>query len=712
MFYVFLFKNFINFDGQMKFLQLYELSRTGLQEKVIEEYDTMNLWTEDERRVFMYFTKVDLDVMIPTSAFPLLFHDKESKMKYVNYPVKDSVNMKYYVDKTTEYIMMLDIEKLFIPPPDILYKIGNQRYNDDGEIKFDYERPSKWSSGFKYQKFLAQPMKPREIWVPGKAIKNNNIFWMIICHQILKKDACYPSTDPEVVYERLKEYIDDIESDLCYFDITAFGFQYVRDILKAASKAIAELYPSTFLTEQTLILHQILDTFDVELDSGLRFHPPRGIGLGYYEDLKTIGMMAILLEHQVVALYGDQGIINESHHVDEKLREHQFILKPDKISWIDNQRIYLGGYTYTSKGFTKPKAFSDAILGAFFSRQHWERKLALRGLYHEFPEKYIKMQKRIAFLYELFFGYEYYSGDNLNNFYDGGVMATQPLIAGYHKLYKVQDMVAPRNSVQIDFKYMIPSVVSRDKTVPDKVAKSFSILRKNTFKSTYRIDDSVYRYARPRLVYNNLKVDLKSPLPGWADALYAAFYNCSSGVITYGLAPDELRLAARRQVYAHNPFEARAKGGYSILTRYRAAHCPEEEMIELAEILANVTIRDLPYATRADLYPHPFEGEDPLYFDSALVEKEHFDLKRKNREAFSEYSGLSDQEYRDLIYKKVKGITNEPEEDLGLLSALLRDHAFDVNDIEHASIDSHGHLEDDDHIYGDDIDDIIANLSD
>jgi len=613
-FYVFLFKNFISFSGQMKFLDLYELSRNGPYESTIEEYDTMGLWTTQEKRVFLYLRDVDQDLMIPTSAFPLLFHEKESKMRYVNFPLRKECDMKYYVDKTTEYIMMLDIPRLFIPPPDILYKIGNQRYNDGGEIKYDFEPPRKWDSGFKYQKFLAQPMKPREIWVPGKSIKSNNIFWMIICHQILKKDDCYPSTDPEEVHSRLKEFIDDMESDLCVFDITAFGFQYAQQILKAASTAIAELYPSSFLTEQTNIFHQILDTFDVELDSGLRFHPQRGIGLGYYEDLKTIGMMAILLEHQVVSLYGDQGIINDTHHIDERLREHNFILKSDKVSWIDKSRIYWGGWTYTSTSYSRPRSISDKILGAFFARQHWERKLALRGLYMEFPERYIKLQKKIAFLYELFFGYEFYRGDINNNFYDGGVMVSVPLIAGYNKLYKVQDMVAPRNSFQIDFKFMIPSVVSRDRTVPDKVAKDFSIKRRKTYNSSYLIDDVVYRFARPRIVYNNQKMDIKSPLPGWADALYASFYNCSAGVITFGLTPEELRSAARRQVYAHNPFEARAKGGYSILTKYRGTHCPEEETMELAEILANLTVRDLPYATRADLYPHPNEGEDPIYF--------------------------------------------------------------------------------------------------
>jgi hypothetical protein len=251
------------------------------------------------------------------------------------------------------------------------------------------------------------------------------------------------------------------------------------------------------------------------------------------------------------------------------------------------------------------------------------------------------------------------------------VLVNAPLISGYHKLYRVQDMVAPVTTMPIDFKFSTP-MVTRDKTVVDSLAKSFSLKRKKVFKSSPCIDDSVYRYSRPRLIMNNTQTKIKSPLPGWADALYASMYNLSTGVITFGLSPEELRLAARRQTYSHNPFHARSMGGYSILTRYRTSTCPTEEVMETAELLAGLEQRELPYATRADLYPSAQEQWDELYVDTALIEGQHFDLKRKARQALSEYSGVSAQEYRDLIYKKVKALVTEPEDDLELLNSLLR----------------------------------------
>jgi len=708
MFFVFIFKNYIGFKGQQSFDDLFVLSRQSRLDNIIDEFHTNGDMSENDLRVLKYFFECDEEMILPITAFPLLFHNKESKMKYCNYKSK-LIDQSFFHERVSEYIIGLDIKKLDIPPPDILWKIGNQNYNDGGTIRKDWERPHHVSSGFKYQKFIAQPLQPREIWVPGKAIKNNNMFWMIICKQILDQDCAYPSSDPEKVHERLKEYLG-VGNQITHFDISGFGLQYERDILKAASTAIAELFPNSFLQEQTEVFHRILDTFDVEMPDGMRYHPNRGIGLGYYEDLKTIGIMAILLDHDVISLYGDQGLVCDSRHVDEHLlQKGNMILKPEKVSSADPDRLRWGGYTYTVDSYSIPRGFSNALLGAFFSREHWERKLALRGLYEEFPKIYRKLEKRLCFLYELFLGYEFFPGETQNNFFDCGITCSEPLKVGVHKLYKVQDMVAPYTTMPIDFKFTIPMVVSRDRTTPDSIAKAFSLKRKNTYNSTIEMDDSVYRYSRPRIIYNKKKVALKSSLPGWADALYASLYNCSTGVITFGLTPEELLLAARRQVYADNPFEAKARGGYSIVTRYRMPHCPTEEAIESSILLSELETRELSSATRADLHPSAKEGWDPIYQQSELVESRHYASKRKNREAFSEYSGLSQQEYHDLIYKKIRSLIQPEGEDLQRLNDLLRDRPLDFTNAVYAGSD-HGAIEDELYEDLDYLDEIVQDL--
>jgi len=71
---------------------------------------------------------------------------------------------------------------------------------------------------------------------------------------------------------------------------------------------------------------------------------------------------------------------------------------------------------------------------------------------------------------------------------------------------------------------------------------------------------------------------------------------------------------------------------------------------------------------------------------------------------------LTDQEYRDLVYKKIRGIVNEPENDLRLVSDLLRDTDYDVNENVNSNISDHGIEEDDADFYGEDIEDIITSL--
>jgi len=707
-FFVFLFKNYLSFEGQIRFQELYELVQDNSISDIDDIFTYEDLYSSQDRRVVDYFINVEKEIMIPISAFPLLFIKKESKMKYCQMSYKE-IDIKDVISKVTSYIVELDIKSLFIPPPDILYKIAYQRYNDGGEVKFDYEPAQHLDSGFLYQNFISQPLQPREVWVPGKSIKNNNIFWMLIGKQILSKDPVYPSSDPNKVYERLKLFQED-DSELWRFDVTAFGLQFCKELLIGCSTAIAELYPSSFLTEQTTIFHRILEEYDVLMPNGLKLKPIRGIGLGYYEDLKTIVIMAILNHLDKFSIYGDQGIIADSHHVDEHLRNYSFIIKPDKIKILNKNHFLWGGYSYTDKGVSISKTFSNGLLGAFFSRQHWERKMGLRSLYSSHPELYIRYEKRIALCYENTFGHEFYRGETFRNFYDCGVMATRPLISGVHKLYKVQDLDSPESSLPLDLSFMIPQIVERKRVTPDSIARKFSQKRKSTYRATIPMDDSVYRYTRPRIVYNNKETRVRSPIPGWADVLYASMYNCSTGVITFGLSPDELRLAARRQVYAHNPFSARSRGGYSILTNYRGMHCPSEEMLETAELLANLEVRDLPYATRADLYQSAVEGDDPIYFDTALVSREYFDLKRKNREAFSEYSGISDTEYRDLIYKKLRSTFNNNEEEFPILNQLLRDASVEFPEGGGDLLSDHGAIEGDDDYYMNEADAIIQMM--
>jgi hypothetical protein len=218
--------------------------------------------------------------------------------------------------------------------------------------------------------------------------------------------------------------------------------------------------------------------------------------------------MSILLEYDVVSIYGDQGLICNTSHADEKLHLGGFVIKPEKVERIWNKKkILWGGWTYTPTSYSIPKTFTNGVLGAFFSRQHWERKNSFRSVCMNHPERYKKLGKRLAFIYEVLFGFEFQRGELFNSFSDCGIVDNQPLIAGYHKLYEVGDLVAPANVLKLDLDMIIPNMVNRSRSVPDSVAKDFSKKRWKIYKNTPLVDDSVYRYCNPRLIYNNHKVE-------------------------------------------------------------------------------------------------------------------------------------------------------------------------------------------------------------
>jgi hypothetical protein len=187
-------------------------------------------------RICDYFNDAQAELWVPYNAFPLIFFEKRRMdLAFLDKPELDLERIK---DLVRRYLFKLDLKELFVPPPDILYKIGNQYYNDNGVIKSDYERPEKFDSGFKYQFFMAQPLQPREVWLPSKKIKHNNIFWMLLCRQFIKCDPTYPSSEPELVWERLK----NIKS-FFRFDISGFGFQFIREYLQVLVEVIEEMYP-------------------------------------------------------------------------------------------------------------------------------------------------------------------------------------------------------------------------------------------------------------------------------------------------------------------------------------------------------------------------------------------------------------------------------------------------------------------------------------
>jgi hypothetical protein len=394
---IWIFKNFLTLSGQ-KILK-------DVSEAVLDTNDyTRALWyyrsidkdpiiLQKKERLLLYYFETDPSEWIPFLCFPQVIFEKR-RMPLSEKPIRD-LAADEFKPIFNRFIMELELQELFIPPSDILWKVGNQLYNDDGDVRKDYERPqSKWRCGFKYQYFLAQPLSPREVWLPDKFTKHNNLFWMIIGRQFLKKSPIYPPSDPIETWERIKGLL---EEGCLRFDISGFGFQFPRKLLLYMAEVILELYPSDDMQNMTDDLTSILSEVKVEVGYSI-VTPPRGIGLGYYEDLKTLVMLAILDRYDPISVYGDQGILRPfSFGAILALQDAEFLFEQDKVEYSSYDRN--GGMKWAGVGMfptvvKNPRVVSNPLVGSFFSREHWERKSALYSFYEDNKIFYKKNYKK------------------------------------------------------------------------------------------------------------------------------------------------------------------------------------------------------------------------------------------------------------------------------------------------------------------------------
>jgi hypothetical protein len=613
-----IYKNFLTLEGQKLYSEFFDSMLEVGYDMSASYVNRMGGYPDKVWRLLSYFKNTSPTDWLPLRCFPSIIFEKR-RMDLAFLPLEENYDLKEVRETFFNYIYELKVDKLFIPPPDILYKVGNQLYNDSGVVRKDYERPSQSvRCGFKYQYFLAQPLSPREIWLPDKFTKNNNLFFMTVCRQLLKQEDAYPSPNVEETWEKVKGKLLNV----IRFDISGFGFQYPRVFLKLMTSVIEELYPCSELSEQANDLYSILDSVKVEHGMEIVF-PPRGIGLGYYEDLKTLCMLALVKEFDPLSIYGDQGLFGglSAYSAIPKLVQHDFVIKMDKVefsSHLDGM-VKWAGHSFTNNELIKVKTLSNAFIGSFFGETHWERKLNLISFYNENKTTYKFWLKRIYKLYNLIFGYEFFEGDVRGHFLEGGLNPNASLSSGETKVHLISEKMRPYSDNFFEAPYVTPFKKRSKKSYPRGVNKHFQEERQLGYLRVKPIDTFVRTYFNPRLEYNSEYKPSSRLIPDWADYLYLTNHGVSTGNFTFGLDTTKLSIIAQNYTFGQDPLRAAARGGYKILDIAHSSYYPlGREWSLVIEFLETLQKRDLTYVNRCDLPQTLFLSEDPLYYNSDL----------------------------------------------------------------------------------------------
>jgi hypothetical protein len=631
-----IFKNLLNVDGQKfyKTVKDYYFDQHpgyGMEQAMEYVYKSRGEWGKYSRTM-QYLEKEGTRWFVPTSFFPLIDPGKSLKMPLAFLPYSvDFEKKQLFRNMFSTYIAKLEVKSLFVPPVDILDKIGNNKYNDGGFVRSDFMAPERsFDSSFLYQKFITQPLSMREVWLPGKGIKINNTFWMVVCSQLLHADMRYPCTDKEELWRRIGP---KITGPMSRFDISGFGFQFLREWLEIGAACICELYPNSILDDLYGGLVHILNNVEVEMEDGKKVKPPRGIGLGYYEDLKTLCVLALLDEFDPLSLYGDQGLLSLETSFDavQRLIDFQFVVDFEKVEWVgstERPTIKWAGASFNEVEVIGIDKFSDDLAGAFFQEFHWERKFSLRSVMESNPSVYNQVQRRLQFLYQRFFGWEFFREESRCHFDNMGI-SMFGYQSGWDRTYKVAERKTPFEATLFSTHFVTPFKAISKKAYPRRMSKDFSVSRKKIFRNTDLNYRFMYDYLSPRYLYKKDKPSIgERVLPQWADLLYFVNHGKISGSLTWGLSPPAIESAYKQYPNSSNPCHVKASGGRRPLTNWRAPEVLDLSSFEEMEVLRDVSRRDLPRVNRADTQQDPAWSEDPLYRDTDL-NRYHSDLGGK-----------------------------------------------------------------------------------
>jgi len=522
-----------------------------------------------------YVTEADIPMehLLSISLFPFWDVEKENKtMKFCFIPLEPKVDLLRPLIRS--FLEKYSPKKLFIPSYQCCLRVSNKKYNDGGVVRHDYEQPTTdWNSSFKFQSFMTGRLSRREVWLPGRITKMSNTFWFSVFEQIVRRVPYYANN-----FDRVEDLHKTIKKRLngyfVQFDLSAFGLQFPRQYLEVLVEELQDMYISSpELEGRVSELKDLLREVFVEMPDGTFIKPDRGIGLGYYEVLKTIIVLSILDHTNPISIFGDQGIVpfsmkERAKHPGTLLKNFGFIFdKPEKCRILSNMEtgILWAGAWMTPNDCIIKKSWSSLYAGALESQYHWERKGSLQSIVDSISGSIQHIWKFLSFQYELYYGYEFFASESLGHFDNQGVNPDCPRNLGMTKDVSINRIHPPTEAFSSQ---MTRSLFPTRDVLLRSVAKSISIKRYRTWQRNIIIDTSLWYYSNPKVSLNNSKRPIRSAVaratPFWLATRELLLNGVDTGTISYDLEKHDRDRAIQQYPLAENPFQVKATGGYSL----------------------------------------------------------------------------------------------------------------------------------------------------
>jgi len=487
-------------------------------------------------------------------CFPVLDRDKESKMALCSLRKPTDVSCMLFRSMTKKFLSGLPERELYVPNMEACQSLSSAFYSDGHIKRRDYEKPDvSWDSSWDYQTFWTSPMTKREVWLPPKAYKTISLWWHEIGQQIIE-DL------PDVVGN--DSFIATFKSTMkrmrpCRkIDLKGFGLQYPRDFLIILMEELSIRYSHDNMDIMTEAAREIFDKLCIKMPSGQYMTPERGVGLGYFGSLMTLGVRIILQECYIVKMFSDDILVDDNHYnkAIDALTGVGLIINEKKSGRYYKEQPYLMQALFTKRGPVLLQANNADIASCVRKREHYQRKLAF--LNGNIPRKWC-----LRYYYQLFFGYEYRRGECYDHPTMLGINPHATELKGWVKGGLLRKVLAP--SYPDVTEYRVFSAAYPFESLKDK---RFLHYRKKVIADNRRWYTGVDEYLNPdtcKARWLNDKPGIRPTgiMPVWYDMRILFKYGWTTGKALRGLTKDEACNYIARYSLFRDPMGTGISGG-------------------------------------------------------------------------------------------------------------------------------------------------------
>jgi hypothetical protein len=509
--------------------------------------------------------KMNTRDMPSINAFPDFELNKESKMWLTQEtpPTAEQISRIRQLIRTL--LVRYGPKDISIPSSEAVKSIGPNLYSDGHVIKSDFEKPEfTWTSSWDLQRFKTDPRTEREVWLPPKGYKMVSSWWHFFTQPIVEK----------VPWLIGNETITDVRKDVSRrmkpcrkIDLKGFGLQFPHQYLDAIMEELEQLYPCEETREYRRSTKAMLSKMSIRIKEGEFLKPIRGVGLGYFSNLMSLVVAAVLQSCDIIKMFNDDILCPEEKFQEacNLLTSLGFILNEKKTGgrWI--KCAYFAGVCMARAGSLRFYEAQGECAAIFCKRYHYERKAILLAC--SIPRRWLA-----NYHYERIFGYEIRKGEAFDHPKMLGLDPTASYSTGYVKGGLLRRYQSPKPDEDEEMRRFW-SISYPWKNPHDK--KKFHEIRKSLKKKVHLVHYTEYEdYLSPEIEEvrgESLKPDFylgNYQLPRWADLQSLIWNQSTSGRTTQGAHPKRAAYYMLQYLHSRNPINSWLTGGYRISTYF------------------------------------------------------------------------------------------------------------------------------------------------